>query len=79
MTWSHSGHSGAETNRDVICCHVEFGGQTWAIEVKEPKKELRPLQEYKQQKVRNAGGVAFRAESVQDVIDMEERCRESQT
>ena len=23
MTWSHSGHSGAETNRDVICCHED--------------------------------------------------------
>jgi hypothetical protein len=40
-----------------------------AIEVKRPGQKLRPDQEKFLQRVNDAGGIGFKAESVQDVID----------
>lgn len=50
---------------DIVCC---VNGLFVAIETKQPHKDLEPLQKYNANKVRNAGGIAFKADNLQDVI-----------
>ena len=64
------------TNRngvpDLLCCMPQFEGQLWAIEVKKPGGKLSPLQEYHIRKIREAGGVAFVAHSVEQFVQLAE-------
>lgn len=58
-----------EVNRsgcpDILWCHE---GRFIAIEVKRPDGDARDLQEIQMRKIREAGGLAFVASSVADVI-----------
>lgn len=49
---------------DILACHK---GQFYAIEVKTPKGVVSPLQQWHQDKARQAGAIAFIARSVDDV------------
>lgn len=53
-------------NPDIVCC---LKGRFVAIEVKQPGKNPTPLQALKMEKISAAGGIAFVACSVSDVID----------
>ena len=52
-------------NPDIICC---LNGRFVAIEVKQPGKNPTELQKLKMDKITEAGGVAFVARSVSDVM-----------
>ena len=53
-------------NPDIICC---LNGRFVAIEVKQPGKRPTQLQKYKMARIRECGGTAFVACSVEDVKD----------
>lgn len=52
-------------NPDIICC---IRGRFVAIEVKQPGKNPTELQKLKMERIIEAGGLAFTARSVADVI-----------
>ena len=49
---------------DILAC---IGGKFVGIEVKRPKKEATPLQEYHLRRIQEAGGGAFVAHGVDEV------------
>ena len=49
---------------DIVCC---WRGRFIAVEVKRPGGKLRKLQKVTLQKIEKCGGIAIRAESVDDV------------
>ena len=52
---------------DIICC---VKGLFVAFEVKQPGKKLTKLQEITIKQINDAGGAAFRVESLEDVKDV---------
>ena len=52
-------------NPDIICC---LKGRFVAIEVKQPGKKPTALQKLKMERIAEAGGIAFTARSVSDVM-----------
>lgn len=55
---------------DIICC---YKGKFVAFEVKTKKGKLSKLQEVMIERIRQAGGVAFKVTSVQEVKDILEK------
>lgn len=51
---------------DLIVC---FKGHYVSIEVKDKNEKLKELQVYKQNQIKEAGGIAFSAWSVDDVVN----------
>jgi penicillin-binding protein-related factor A (putative recombinase) len=62
----HGGLGSAPGVPDLVGC---YQGRLLAIEIKTPTGKLSPQQEYFLTKINEAGGVAFVARSVEDVID----------
>lgn len=55
---------------DIICC---YKGKFVAFEVKTKKGKLSKLQEVMIERIRQAGGVAFKVTSIQEVKDILEK------
>ena len=64
---THGGMYGTAGIPDVVAC---IGGRFCAFEVKQPSGRLTRLQEAALEKIRNAGGVAGKVTSVEDVERM---------
>jgi len=62
----HGGLGSAPGVPDIIGI---YGGRLLAIEIKTPKGKLSPQQNYFLKKISEAGGIAFVARSVEDVIN----------
>mgnify|MGYP001093460241 CR=1 FL=1 len=63
----HSGMYSTAGIPDIICC---YKGQFMAFEVKTEKGKLSKLQEITIERIQQAGGVAFKVTSVQEVKDI---------
>lgn len=64
---THGGMYGTAGIPDVVAC---IGGRFCAFEVKQPSGRLTRLQEAALEKIRDAGGVAGKVTSVEDVKEM---------
>lgn len=51
---------------DIIAC---INGKFYGIEVKRPSRDAEPLQKFRIRQINKAGGVAFVAHSVKEVLD----------
>lgn len=60
----HGGMYGTSGIPDIICC---YKGKFMAFEVKTEKGKLSKLQEITIEKIRQAGGVAFKVTSLEEV------------
>jgi hypothetical protein len=61
---THGGMYGTAGIPDIIAC---IGGRFFAFEVKQPSGKLTKLQEVALAKIRTAGGIAARVNSLEDV------------
>lgn len=63
----HGGIYGVSGIPDIICC---YKGKFMAFEVKTPQGKLSKLQEITIKRINEAGGMAFKVTSLQEVKDI---------